>query len=281
MSNFKVKIYHFLPFLLTILLSILFAYILLKAYNIPPLRLTFPVKGSFLFDAFYFTLTVAFAGLAVYMLSKHKRFKILKVLIFLSYFTIVFILYVFYLPAFLWFIGVFNLPLSLPAFFLVCIVAASLTLYCIFVVKGLPRNILILVFVSSLGALLGFTIPTLSLTTILLALSIYDAFAVSVGPIRKLVTLADSTSKWVLTELSFTYKNIFIGLGDLILYSSLIAHIYIFFSLQIFLLCFIIVLLGIFLSLKMLEKWGIFPGLPITIIPPVILLLTITLFNLT
>ncbi|MGP3667399.1 MAG: hypothetical protein ACKD6N_00870 [Candidatus Bathyarchaeota archaeon] len=273
MSRFKVKIHHSLPFILTIFLSIFFAQILLTTYGTPPLMLTFPVEHSFLFDALYFTLIMVFAGLVVYVLSKHRRVKILKVLISLSYFTIVFIFYIFYLPAFLWILGFFNPPLNLSVLFLICVVATLLTLYCIFIIRGLLRNILILVFASSLGTFFGFIIPTLSLITILLALSFYDIFAVGVGPIKKLVTLTDNRSKLVLTELTITYRELLIGLGDLFLYSSLIAHVYIFFSIETFMVCVTMIFLGIFLSLKMLEKRGLFPGLPIAIIPPLIVIL--------
>lgn len=273
MSRFKVKIHHSLPFISTIFLSTFFAQILLTTYSTPPLILTFPVKHSFLFDALYFTLIIVFAGLVVYILSKHKRVKILKILISLSYFTIVFIFYIFYLPAFLWILGFFNTPLNLSVFFLTCVVATLLTLYCIFIVRGLLRSILILVFASSLGTFFGFIIPTLSLIAILLALSFYDIFAVSVGPIKKLVTLTDNSGKLVLTELTITYRELLIGLGDLFLYSSLIAHVYIFFSIETFMVCVTIIFLGIFLSLKMLEKRGLFPGLPLAIIPPLIIIL--------
>jgi presenilin-like A22 family membrane protease len=112
---------------------------------------------------------------------------------------------------------------------------------------------------GALGAFLGFAIPTLSAILILGFLAIYDVFAVYRGPVGKIAR----SGLEQLRGLSFSFKDIQMGLGDLTFYSMLTSRV-LFQSGPIF--CFASatgVLIGVFLAFKMLEKKGMFPGLPI------------------
>jgi len=98
-------------------------------------------------------------------------------------------------------------------------------------------------------------------------------FAVYHGPVGKIAR--NGLEK--LHGLSFSFKNIQMGLGDLTFYSMLSGHMFINFG---FLPCsasVIGILVGCFLSFKMLEKKGMLPGLPFPIILGLTLSLLVTL----
>ncbi|MGC9345818.1 MAG: hypothetical protein ACP5ER_03380, partial [Candidatus Bathyarchaeales archaeon] len=89
-------------------------------------------------------------------------------------------------------------------------------------------------------------------------LAIYDIFAVYRGPVGKIAR----SGLEHLRGLSFTFKDVQMGLGDLTFYSMLTSRVLLD-SGPLF--CFASatgVLIGTFLAFKMLEKKGMFPGLP-------------------
>jgi hypothetical protein len=112
---------------------------------------------------------------------------------------------------------------------------------------------------GALGAFLGVSIPTLSTILILTFLAVYDAFAVYHGPVGKIVHGGGLDQ---LRGLSFSFKNLQIGLGDLTFYSMLSGHMLVKFGFIPCLASIIGILFGCLLSFKMLERKGMFPGLP-------------------
>jgi type III secretory pathway component EscS len=65
-----------------------------------------------------------------------------------------------------------------------------------------------------------------------------------------------------LRGLSFSFKDLQMGLGDLTFYSMLISLVLVK-AAPVFVVASLVgVLSGVFLAFKMLEKKGIFPGLP-------------------
>jgi hypothetical protein len=69
-----------------------------------------------------------------------------------------------------------------------------------------------------------------------------------------------------LRGLSFSFREVQMGLGDLTFYSMLAGHMFIFFGFASSIASIVGILLGCLLSFKMLEKKGMFPGLPFPII---------------
>ena len=115
---------------------------------------------------------------------------------------------------------------------------------------------------GGLGAFLGVSIPTLSALLILFALAVYDVFAVYRGAVGKIA----HSGLDQLRGLSFTFKDVQMGLGDLTFYSLLTSLVWTRSMSPVFLMASIAgVLLGVFIAFKMLERKGIFPGLPFPI----------------
>jgi hypothetical protein len=92
--------------------------------------------------------------------------------------------------------------------------------------------------------------------------AIYDAFAVYHGPIGKIA----ATGLDKLPGLSFSFKDIQMGLGDLVFYSMLSGHMLLRFGILSSSASIIGILGGCFLAFKMLETRGVFPGLPLPIL---------------
>jgi hypothetical protein len=102
------------------------------------------------------------------------------------------------------------------------------------------------------------SIPILSAVLILSFLAAYDVFAVYRGPVGKIA----QTGLEQLRGLSVSFRDIQIGLGDLTFYSMLTALVLTNAGPALCLASITGVLIGAFAALKMLERKGIFPGLP-------------------
>jgi presenilin-like A22 family membrane protease len=135
----------------------------------------------------------------------------------------------------------------------------------VFKLGGTARNIVVVFLGGALGVFLGVSIPVVSALLILAFLAVYDIIAVYKGPVGK---IADSGLDQ-LKGLSFSFREIQMGLGDLVFYSMLCSVMLLngdFGGWAPYLLSLAGVLVGSFLTFIMLKKKGIFPGLPIPIL---------------
>ena len=97
-------------------------------------------------------------------------------------------------------------------------------------------------------------------------------FAVYRGPVGKIAEQGIDQ----LQGLSFAFKDIQMGLGDLVFYSMLMGAVFFNFSgILPTILAIVGVMIGSILTFFMLEKKGIFPGLPF----PILLGLTLGLIS--
>jgi presenilin-like A22 family membrane protease len=135
----------------------------------------------------------------------------------------------------------------------------------IFRLGSTARNVAVVAVGGALGIFFGKFIPLYSAIVLLAFLAIYDVIAVYKGPVGK---IAQSSGLDQLQGLSFSFKDIQMGLGDLVFYSMLIGVV--FFNFTPNLLPTVMAILGILagsiLTFFALEKKGIFPGLPFPIL---------------
>jgi presenilin-like A22 family membrane protease len=98
---------------------------------------------------------------------------------------------------------------------------------------------------------------------ILAFLAVYDVIAVYRGPVGKIA----QTGLDELQGLSFSFKDIQMGLGDLVFYSMLTGVMLFTFLPNIlpYIMSVIGILVGSIITFFMLERKGIFPGLPFPI----------------
>jgi presenilin-like A22 family membrane protease len=117
---------------------------------------------------------------------------------------------------------------------------------------------------GALGIFFGFSIPLYSAVLILVFLAVYDVFAVYRGPVGKIA----ASGLDQLQGLSFSFKDIQMGLGDLVFYSMLMGVMFFSFLPSILptIMAIIGIIAGSIITFFALERKGIFPGLPFPIV---------------
>jgi hypothetical protein len=89
----------------------------------------------------------------------------------------------------------------------------------------------------------------------------YDVVAVYRGPVGKIAAVGVEH----LPGTSFSFKDVNVGLGDLVFYSMLVSRMFLSFGWGTCIAATLGVLAGSLLSFKMVEKRGMFPGLPFSV----------------
>lgn len=130
--------------------------------------------------------------------------------------------------------------------------------------KGKGRQLIGATLVSALtGLFLGASIPPLTALILAGALVVYDFIAVFKGPIG---ALAKTMGEGDLPGAVFNYRNLSIGMGDLVFYSLVATTALWYYGVVQFLAAGIGILAGAFLGFKALRKYEMFPGLPFALI---------------
>jgi presenilin-like A22 family membrane protease len=213
--------------------------------------------GSF-GNAIYFVVLVFVGATLLYFLMKRKNYKIITIVTTFALTTAIFMLSFVYLFITL---SIVDVSYATEITLTVSIIITTLADYAIFRTSKLA-NIFILGIGGALGTFLGSTIPTASTVLILSFLAIYDTFAVYRGPVGKIARSGLDQFR----GLSYSFRDMQMGLGDLTFYSMLSGHMFLNFGSVPCLVSIIGVLVGCILSFFMLEKKGVFPGLPFPIL---------------
>ena len=262
-DRFKFEIIYLIPILASIIFGLGCAYLLS-----PQQPATIPVtplpqntaSGSF-GNALYFVILVAVAATVFYLLLKRRSKRIIKGLIVVAMTTASLLLSLVYLSAILSYVPSLNvlwIPLS--------IVITALFDLAVFRLGSIARNVAVVGIGGALGIFFGFEIQLWTAVLILSFLAVYDVFAVYRGPVGKIAQSAGGLED--LQGLSYDFRDIQMGLGDLVFYSMLTGAM--FFSFPSSVLPCVVSVVGIMagsiVTFFMLERKGIFPGLPFPIL---------------
>ncbi|MCW4054584.1 MAG: presenilin family intramembrane aspartyl protease [Candidatus Bathyarchaeota archaeon] len=260
-EKFSAQIVYLFPVLASLLFGLCCAYLLI-AQPLPPMNVApFPEENASapLGNAFYFVVLIALSATVFYILLKRKSRKLIFALIALALTTASLLLSIIYLSAIFAYkpdLEFLVLPLS--------ILVTTIFDLAIFRLGNKARNLAVVFLGGGLGVFFSASIPFLSAVMILVFLAIYDVFAVYYGPVGKIA----HSGLDQLHGLSYSFKDVQMGLGDLVFYSMLVGSIL--FEFQPTLLPCLVAIIGItvgsFLTLIMLETKGIFPGLPFPIV---------------
>jgi presenilin-like A22 family membrane protease len=260
-DEFKTEPVQLLPVLGSLLFGIVCAYMVLTSsinlYDVAP----FPEGLGSFGNGLYFVILAGIGATLLYLLVKRKRLRLISLITGFALTVAVLMLSIFYMFA------AFSL-LAVPfttALILTLGVSACVTVladFAIFKTQGKISSMVILLLGGALGAFLGISIPTPSAVLILAFLAVYDIFAVYRGPVGKIA----HSGLEQLRGLSFSFRDVQMGLGDLTFYSMLTGLVLatagpVFCGASV-----IGVLVGVFLVFKMLEKRGMFPGLPFPVL---------------
>ncbi|MEM3506245.1 MAG: hypothetical protein QW589_04620 [Candidatus Bathyarchaeia archaeon] len=258
-EKYSLKPTLILPELFVIALTGVFSYFALNKKNRISYLIIFsenPLGASL--NALTFIAMMAFVAIIMLVLVKEGFLRIIKYFIKASLFLVSFFLINWYVELFFgdYLIRVRNID----AILLITSISLATILYMLIYSKNKWVQVLAVVIVSSLtGVFLGISIPIISSIALMMALIIYDCIAVFKGPLKDLVK---KVSIEEFSGATFTYEGLTMGMGDLVFYSMLASVAMVNFGLIAFLASSMGILIGVFISFKMLEKRELFPGLP-------------------
>jgi len=259
-KNFKATPAHLAPILVSLLFGVLCAVLIymspIEIYRIIPFSENF--FGS-LGNAVYFVVLVGVGASVLYLLLKKRNRRLIVLVTGFALTAAVFMLSVVYLSAIF---SKFVVAYVEVLIFVLSLLITILTDFAVFTAPSKFSDLAVLCVGGALGTFLGVSIPTLSAVLILGFLAVYDAFAVYRGPVGKIAR----SGLEQLRGLSFSFREVQMGLGDLTFYSMLSGHMFLYFGLVSCLASLVGILFGCLLAFKMLEKKGMFPGLPFPIV---------------
>jgi presenilin-like A22 family membrane protease len=260
-DKFKFQIIYLVPILASLIFGLGCAYLLApqKTGDTQVGLFSGDTPGASIGNGLYFVILIALAATVFYVLIKRKNKRVIKGLIVLSMTTASLLLSVVYLLAlFPYFDGVY---------YVIAAVAVAITVLfdlAIFRLGSVSRNVVVVCLGGALGIFFAKYVPLSSAIVLLIFLAVYDVIAVYEGPVGK---IANSSGLDMLQGLSFTFKDIQMGLGDLVFYSMLMGVMVFRFSQSILptVAAVVGILVGSIMTFFALEKKGIFPGLPFPI----------------
>jgi presenilin-like A22 family membrane protease len=265
-DKFRFEAVYLLPILASLLFGLGCSFILsLKPEDVyipPPTPFEEGTPGAPIGNAIYFVVLLAVAATVFYFLLKRKNKRIIKILIVTAITTASLLLSFFYLYSILVYFApdLLDWAILLP----LMIVVAVLVDLAVFKLGSKARNTAIILLGGALGVFFGSAIPWWSAVAILIFLAAYDVIAVYKGPVGKIAQSGLDD----LQGLSFSFKDIQMGLGDLVFYSMLMGLMFKTFSASVFpaLAAIVGIMAGSVVTFYMLERKGLFPGLPFPII---------------
>jgi len=209
-------------------------------------------------NGLYIVALVAVGATLCFFMLKRNNLKLIKVVLSLVMTMAAMLLSLIYLSTFLAYVNVHN-------DFLVIALSVLLTVVCDLIIFKFSkyRSVVIICLGGALGVFFSFVIPLYSTIVILVFLAVYDVFAVYRGPVGKIAQSGIDQ----FPGLSYSFKELQMGLGDLVFYAVLIGTMYFSFSSSMLpaVMGLVGICLGALITFFMLEKREVFPGLPFPI----------------
>jgi len=270
-DRFTFRVVYLVPILASIIFGLACGYLLLPQpqSSAPPAT---PISGSSpsaaVGNAIYFVVLVAISATVFYLLLRRRSRKIIRGLIVVAMTAASLLLSLYYLNALLAYFPVIDTLLVLVT---LSLIITALFDVAVFRLGSIPKNVAVLAIGGALGIFFGFAIPLWSAVLILVFLAVYDVFAVYRGPVGKIAQSGEGLDQ--LRGLSYSFKDIEMGLGDLVFYSMLTGSMLFYFvdsyhlpfGILPCLVSVIGIMAGSIITFFMLERRGIFPGLPFPI----------------
>jgi len=284
MEEMTIKTRHtLLPIIATLSLAIVLSIIgIVSGIEIEGAPFSETEGGLFfaLLNAIFYTLFAIIGITLIYYAIKYGKEKLLKIFFifcfgFMGVFLIFFFLYLVLIIS-----GVIE-DIYYILIIIISIVIGLYLSYSLLAKNSSPsvKNAALLLYGSFIGAFLGIVLPTWTAFLLIGILSIYDIIAVFRGPIKKIIEMTENDEDRNLPmDLTYATRNWEIGLGDLAFYSMLSTHTLLLgfrldFLIEFNLLGAIIpcasttfgILLGAYITFKLLKKRSLLPGLPISV----------------
>jgi len=263
---FKPRPGHLYPVILSLaitgLLGIPFAVSDVEVISVTPFQGD-TYSGASL-NALFFVIALASSASIMFLLVRRGKMGFLRGMIKAALVVVCFSV-VFWYSTILFFL--LGSPLGEPAastFLLAVSLGVGLGFALLVFGKGSTRQLVGVVLVSGFtGLFLGASIPLLTALILAGALVVYDVVAVFRGPVG---ALAKSLEMGDLPGAVFNYKELTIGMGDMVFYSLVATTALLNFGVFPFFATGVGIIAGTFLGFKALQKFEMFPGLPFSLI---------------
>jgi len=266
-TNWKTVVLHLVPpTVSTAAISIIFALIhklsSIEIEAVPFSESEMGATGAFLNMILYISIA-AIGGFFLYILFRKAKINILKLIFTVFYFLTSLFAILLLEDEILIILGIQEINITIyiaPVLF-----SASLITYIsVFSKFEKAKRVAIILFSSLMGFLLGISLPILTLTFTLVALSFYDIYSVKRGPIRNIMkTIKEKQDQFDTLTLTYTSRYAEIGLGDLIFYTALNVRVIIDYSIISIVMTLLGMIMGLLITCKILEKEHLVPGLPL------------------
>lgn len=262
-QKFRAEPQHLLPEVATLVLAGVLSVVVISSQIEVETLTAFPETptGATLNTVIY-VATMAVVATLMYLLIKYGLERVFRLVLKFAVVLVSFALVNWYSNAFLTLAEIPSGPSDAISIFATIILTALLS-YIINRMSGALQIVAVTALGAMIGTFLGASIPTMTAAVLMLGLSIYDVLAVFRGPIKK---IAERTELENLSGATFTYRDLTVGLGDIVFYSMLASHAMFSFGHIAYLTTSLGVMGGTFLGFKMLEKREMFPGLPLSLI---------------
>ncbi len=212
-------------------------------------------------NAILFVVLATVGALLVILLLKYGRENLLRYIL-IGAFVFIGIVVVAYFGYM--FLIVMELDALLAIVILFAFVSTASLAFIMVEPENRMKNAGLLIFGSGIGAFLGVVLPVWTSILLLIALSIYDYVSVKRGPIRKIVELTEESPE-KLGALAVSTAEWDIGLGDVAFYCMMTVLAVVNFGFLPTLFTVIGVVAGFRITMRLLEKRGLMPGLPVPV----------------
>ena len=123
------------------------------------------------------------------------------------------------------------------------------------------RNFIFIVYGALLGSFISLLLPTVSLIVMLVVVAVFDLVLLNTGWVVDVIKgFGENRAKS--PRLSYVGEGVEVGMGELIFYSFLPAHVEAYYGEGLLLVTLLMVGVGVMLNLWLLEKRGVVAGLP-------------------
>src|SRR5713101_6557043 len=259
--KFKPRIYHLYPILLSFLAAGILGYpIFLARVTAPPVTYfpDTPVGAGLNALVFVATLTVSATGML--LLVRRRKKRALQGLVKAGLILMSFVVALWYGSSIA---SILSSPISDLEILLVSIGVAGVLAVLVYSKNKALQAFGVTAVGAATGLFLGSSIPLLTSLAILAALVVYDTVSVFRGPIG---ALARNVEVGDLTGAVFTYRDLTIGMGDIVFYSLVETVALLQFGIASFVAAGAGVIIGAYLGFRALSRYQIFPGLPFALL---------------
>ncbi len=268
MTERKIILQYITPIASSITVSVGFVALFMKSGLIKSLP---PSLGGEIYDQVAWTLSLTLLGLfgvtfLYWLITRKKDFE-LRVLLALAVAPTVAILVIILSQTVLMILA--KTISSLMAAIIVLISLYVAVFSVIFVLSNAfstrIRNLVFIIYGALLGSFISLLLPTASLVTLLVSVAIYDLVMLNSDWFSELIKVL-SQSQRAGPRMSYFGDEIEIGIGELIFYSFIPAHVEAYYGLDLLVITLMMTGIGVLLNLWILEKRGFIAGLPAPIL---------------